>query len=230
MNGDKIPPIRVSGHFHFAQNFDMLSHTRRTRSYNTRGGQRSGMTDTSERANKIRTQARTARELNAVARSWQPIDLHATKNSLLLEAVDIARLASNDLEGEFADKKKKRAGILALFKKNEEMVEDLMAHLEEVGDGVDVVACTDEKEYVEKLAQFETRRFVCFWAAQAAVRPQCSSSMFLSTDNSKTKNVNDGVSTLRQGAPLVDVESKKLLVVLSQSRDLEGKEREKVCT
>ena len=42
--------------------------------------------------------------------------------------------------------------------------------------------------------------------------------------------MNDGVSTLRQGAPLVDVESKKLLVVCVPIGDLEGKEREKVCT
>ena len=52
-------------------------------------------------------------------------------------------------------------------------MEDLMAHLEEVGDGVDVVACTDEKEYVEKLARLKLERLVCFWAAQAAVRPRC---------------------------------------------------------
>ena len=180
----KYPPYVFPGIFTLRK-ISTCFRTLDARALKTRaGGTGAGCRITSERANKIRTQARTARELNAVARSWQPIDLHATKNSLLLEAVDIARLASNDLEGEFADKKKKRAGILALFKKNEEMVEDLMAHLEEVGDGVDVVACTDEKEYVEKLVslKLEDRCFGRHRQQRDSARAHVSS-----TDNSKKK-------------------------------------------
>ncbi len=183
----------------------------------------------------IRKRATAATEINSDsgARTCDilatAIPKQATIASLLLDAVDIARLACGVLNNGFADKNTKRAGILVLYPTNDDMVNDITDNLKDCGVvDVDVVACTENKEKFNTLNELvkieggsESRvedtgerggaKFACFLAHAHARGASITYRMF---------RPSDGNTPL-----LVDETTKRSLVVCVP---IEGIQKEKL--
>ena len=120
------------------------SHDRCNNSVHINGCQSRASTDMDTHRGTIRKRAIAAIQPEPGAATCEPVALQATKASLLLSAVEIARDACGEL---MKDENTKRVGILVLYPKNDEMVNDLRVNLKDCGgEDVDVVACTENKE------------------------------------------------------------------------------------
>ena len=133
----------------------------------------------------IRERAKEAKKAWSGARSghWHlsSIPAKTNPNSLLLEAVDVARVAHECLgPAKDFDKNAKRAGLLALYKTNEDMVKDFSNNVKDFGD-VDVVACTDRKEEFDDLEKGNKGKegCWCYWADANAQFPAKSYFMYI---------------------------------------------------
>lgn len=141
------------------------------------------------RSNNIQERAKEAKKTWSGSRSgpWLRLSIPAkmNPNSLLLEAVDVARVARDALgPAKDFDKKAKRAGLLALYKTNEDMVKDFSNNVKYFGD-VDVVACTDGKEEMFKELEKgikEKEGCWCYWAHDNAQFPTKSFFMYTFMD------------------------------------------------
>jgi len=141
------------------------------------------------RSNNIQERAKEAKKTWSGSRSgpWFRLSIPAkmNPNSLLLEAVDVARVARDALgPAKDFDKKAKRAGLLALYKTNEDMVKDFSNNVQDFRD-VDVVACTDGKEEMFKELEKgikEKEGCWCYWAHHNGQFPTKSFFMYTFMD------------------------------------------------
>ena len=197
------------------------SHDRCNNSVHINGCQSRASTDMDTHRGTIRKRAIAAIQPEPGAATCEPVALQATKASLLLSAVEIARDACGEL---MKDENTKRVGILVLYPKNDEMVNDLRVNLKDCGgEDVDVVACTENKEKFDELVKVEGSsvdectgerrgaKFACFLANKLA---RAHSAMFM-----YIPRVGHGTP------PLLDDNSARSLVVCVP---IEGIQEEKV--